>query len=197
MIKISPKQIKGKWTSGYALDVHTLSSQYIGDNEYGHPQFDTKYSDMGQLLTRLKYKSDKSVLGIIVEVAGEFLNDRNWPVDLIIPVPPSRSARAFQPVMAVAKGISKLTGMNLCTDCVVKLKQAPELKNIYELNKRMEILKDAYHIVKQQVEGRNILLLDDLYRSGATLNAITQALKNEGKTETVYALTLTKTRRRT
>jgi len=195
MIKISPKQIKGKWNFGYALDVHTLSSECIGHNEYGHPQFDTKYSDMGQLLNRLKYKSDKSVLGIIIEAAGEFLNSKNWPVDLIVPVPPSRSVRAFQPVMAVTKGISKFTGIKLCADCVVKLKQTPELKNMYELNKRMEILKDAYHVVKQQVEGRNILLFDDLYRSGATLNAITQALNNEGKVDKVYVLTLTKTRR--
>jgi len=103
MINISPKQIKGNWTAGYALDIHTLSSEFIGHNEYGHPQFDTKYSDMGQLLNRLKYKSDKSVLGMIVEVAGEFLNSKNWPVDLIVPVPPSRSVRAFQPVIAVAK----------------------------------------------------------------------------------------------
>jgi predicted amidophosphoribosyltransferase len=197
MIKISPKQIKGKWTCGYTLDVHTLSSEYIGDNEYGHPQFDTKYSDMGQLLNRLKYKSDKSVLGIIVETVVGFLKSRNWPVDLIIPVPPSRSARAFQPVIAVAKGISDFAGVRLCEDCVVKLKQTPELKNMYELNKRMEILKDAYHVTKQQVEGRKILLFDDLYRSGATLNAITQVLKDEGRAKEVYVLTLTKTRRRT
>jgi predicted amidophosphoribosyltransferase len=195
MINISPKQIKGKWTLGYALDVHTLSSEYMGHNEYGHPQFDTKYSDMGQLLNRLKYKSDKSVLGIIIDTAVEFLNSKDWPLDMIVPVPPSRSIRTFQPVMAVAKGISKSTGMKLCTDCVVKLKQTPELKNIYELKKRLEILMDAYHVVKQQVEGRNLLLFDDLYRSGATLNAITMSLKNEGKAEKVYALTLTKTRR--
>jgi competence protein ComFC len=195
MINISPKQINGKWIFGYSLDVHTLSSEYIGDNEYGHPQFNTRYSDMGQLLNRLKYKSDKSVLGIIVEVAGEFLDSKNWPVDLIVPVPPSRSVRTFQPVIAVAKGISKFTSVKLCTDCVVKLKQTPELKNMYELNKRMEILKDAYHVVKQQVEGRNILLFDDLYRSGATLNTITQALNKEGKVDKVYVLTLTKTRR--
>jgi len=196
MMKISPRRIKGKWTCGYSLDLHTLSSEYIGDNEYGHPQFDTKYSDMGGLLNRLKYKSDKSVLRIIIDTAAEFLNSKSWSVDLVIPVPPSRETRAFQPVIAVAKGVSKFTGIKLCTDCVVKIKKTPELKDIYEFSKRIEILKDAYAVAKREVEGRNILLFDDLYRSGATLNAITQALKNKGKAKEVYALTLTMTRRR-
>ena len=196
MVEISPRQIKGKWTLGYALDVHTTSSEYIGDNEYGHPQFDTQYSNMGGLLNRLKYKSDKSVLRIIIDTAGEFLNSKNWPMELIIPVPPSREMRAFQPVVAVAKGLSKLTGIRLCTDCVVKIKRTPELKDIYEFNKRIEILKDAYAVAKHGIEGRNILLFDDLYRSGATLNAITQALKDKGKAKKVFVLTLTITRRR-
>ena len=195
-MKISPRRIKGKWTCGYSLDLHTLSSEYIGDNEYGHPQFDTKYSDMGGLLNRLKYKSDKSVLRIIVDTVAEFLNSKSWAVDLIVSVPPSRETRAFQPVIAVAKGVSKFTGIKLCTDCVVKIKKTPELKDIYEFSKRIEILKDAYAVAKREVEGRNILLFDDLYRSGATLNAITQALKDKGKAKEVYALTLTITRRR-
>jgi len=70
------------------------------------------------------------------------------------------------------------------------------LKYIYEFSKRIEILKDAYAVARHEVEGRNILLFDDLYRSGATLNAITQALKDKGKAKEVYALTLTITRRR-
>ena len=196
MMKISPRRIKGKWTCGYSLDLHTLSSKFIGYNEYGREQFDTKYSDMGGLLNRLKYKSDKSVLRIIIDTAAEFLNSKSWSVDLIIPVPPSRETRAFQPVIAVAKGVSKFTGIKLCTDCVVKIKKTPELKDIYEFSKRIEILKDAYAVAKREVEGRNILLFDDLYRSGATLNAITQALKDKGKAKEVYALTLTITRRR-
>lgn len=196
MMKISPRRIKGKWTCGYSLDLHTLSSEFIGYNEYGHPQFDTKYSDMGGLLNRLKYKSDKSVLRVIIDIAAEFLNSKSWSVDLIIPVPPSRETRAFQPVIAVAKGVSKFTGIKLCTDCVVKIKKTPELKDIYEFSKRIEILKNAYAVAKREVEGRNILLFDDLYRSGATLNAITQALKDKGKAKEVYALTLTITRRR-
>lgn len=99
-------------------------------------------------------------------------------------------------MIAVAKGVSKFTGIKLCTDCVVKIKKTPELKDIYEFSKRVEILKDAYAVAKREVEGRNILLFDDLYRSGATLNAITQSLKDKGKAKEVYALTLTMTRRR-
>lgn len=194
MIKTSPRNIKGKWTSGYALDFHTLSSEYIGDDEYGHPQFNNIRSNMGELLYRLKYKSDKTVLRIIVDTAAEFLDSRDWLVDLIIPVPPSRETRTFQPVIAVAKGISKFLGIRLCTDCVVKIKETQELKNIYGFNERMEVLNNAYAIVKREVEGRNVLLFDDLYRSGATLNAITQTLKDNGKAKEVYALTLTMTR---
>jgi len=55
MVEINPKIITGCWTEGFALDFHTLSSEFIGDDEYGHPQFDTKRSEIGELLYRLKY----------------------------------------------------------------------------------------------------------------------------------------------
>ena len=196
MIKTSPKQIRGEWTSGYTLDVHTLSSEYIGDDEYGHSQFDTKRSEMGELLYRLKYKSDKSVLKIIVDTVVEFVNSQGWESDVLIPVPPSRMTRSFQPVLAVAKSVSKSLGIHLCSDCVVKIKETPELKNIYEFDERMDLLRDAYAIVIREVAERKVLLFDDLYRSGATLNAITQALKHKGKVKDVYALTLTMSRRK-
>jgi len=77
----------------------------------------------------------------------------------------------------------------------LKKKETSELKNVYEFNKRMEILKDAFAIVKDEIEGKNIILFDDLYRSGATLNTITRTLKDNGETKEVYVLTLTMTRR--
>ncbi|RKY11613.1 MAG: ComF family protein [Planctomycetota bacterium] len=195
MIQISPKRIRGEWASGYALDMHTLSSECIGYNEYGHAQFDTKRSEMGELLYRLKYKSDRSVLKIIIDAVVEFVKSKDWQVDVLIPVPPSSTTRSFQPVLSIAKGVSKLLLLRLCQDCVVKVKEMPELKNVYELDKRMELLKDAYAVVRREVVDRKILLFDDLYRSGATLNAITQALKQKGKVKDVYVLTLTMTRR--
>ncbi len=47
---------------------------------------------------------------------------------------------------------------------------------------------------RAQVQGHRVLLFDDLYRSGATLNAITVALYDNGGATEVFALTMTRTR---
>lgn len=194
MLQINPKRIPGNWTEGFALDFHTLSSQYIGDDEYGHPQFDTKRSDVGELLYRLKYGKDKSVLGEIIVTVSQFIKSKNWPVDFIVCVPLSRKGRQFQPVTPVAIGIGKALGIDVCVDTVVKVKDTSELKNIFDFEERMRILKDAFEIRNPVVAGYNVLLFDDLYRSGATLNAISGLLQQEGKVRNLYVLTLTMTR---
>lgn len=66
---------------------------------------------------------------------------------------------------------------------------------MYNFDERLKVLKNAYAIVKRAVAGRNVLLVDDLYRSGATLSAITRALRLAGEPKEIYVLTLTMTRR--
>ena len=95
-------RLPGRWREGFALDYHTVSSTYLGDDEYGHPMFDTKRSDLGELLYRLKYRSDASVLDEIVQVAARFYRSWNPGATLIVPVAPSRSSRPQQPVSMIA-----------------------------------------------------------------------------------------------
>jgi predicted amidophosphoribosyltransferase len=194
MVEINPKRITGSWTEGFALDFHTLSSEYIGDDEYGHPQFDTKRSEIGELLYRLKYREDQAVLGEIITTASQFIKSKNWPIDLLVPVPPSRKGREFQPVAPLAIGIGKVLGIEISVDSVAKVKDTPELKGIFDFEERMRILKDAFEIRNPAVAGRSVLLLDDLYRSGATLNAISRLLQQDGKVKSVYVVTMTMTR---
>ena len=40
-------KIDGNWKAGYAIDLHTISSVYLGDNPDGQPQFDNERSEMG------------------------------------------------------------------------------------------------------------------------------------------------------
>jgi len=46
------------------------------------------------------------------------------------------------------------------------------------------------------LSGKEVLVLDDLYRSGATMSAVAHALRSEGSAANVYVLALTRTRRR-
>ena len=197
MTNINPIELEGNWVKGYSLDIHTVSSEYLGDDDYGHPHFDTKRSDLGELVIQLKYRDNKSVLGDIVNTASAFLKDK-WRIiaglDYIVPVPPSNLNRTFQPVLEIVDRLSDTLNIPICNDTLAKVKKTPELKEVVEYSKREEILKDAFSIQNDCLKGKNILLFDDLYRSGATLRVITEILYNKGKVNNVYVLTLTKTR---
>ena len=191
---INPIPITGPWDEGFALDLHTVSSQYLGDDAYGNPQFDTERSPVGELLFQLKYRSDKLVAAALCETAADFVKGRRWTPDLVIPVPPSRPGRRFQPVPFLADGVAKLLGCPFCEDCVAKIKATTELKSVYDYRERLEKLKDAYSVKTDKTTGRAILLIDDLYRSGATLEAVAGALRADGKVGKIFALTFTRTR---
>lgn len=69
-----------------------------------------------------------------------------------------------------------------------------QLKNVYGFDERRRLLEGAFVVSRSIVEGERILLLDDLYRSGATLNAAAESLAEAGAAA-VFALALTKTRK--
>ncbi len=198
MININPIELQGNWEKGFALDLHTLESVHVGDSPSGHPLFDTKRTGLGDLVFRLKNRGDKSVIGDIVNTVSTFL-ENDWKIikilDCIIPVPPSNLDRTFQPVIEIAESLCGALNIHICDDSLVKEKATPELKGILGYPRRMEILKDAFNIQNDAIENQNVLLFDDLYRSGASLQVITEVLYKKGKVKNVYVLTLTKTRR--
>jgi predicted amidophosphoribosyltransferase len=83
----------------------------------------------------------------------------------------------------------------MAKDAVKKLKQVSELKNVYDFEERKKLLEGMYDVSRSVVAGHRVLLMDDLYRSGATLNAVTEAILQSGAS-LVYALALTQTRKK-
>lgn len=193
MIKVNPRKITGSWKEGFVLDLHTLDSKYLGDDEYGHPQFDNVYSEIGKLLHLLKSKKDKSAIDPIAATAVEFLRGVRWQPEVVVAVPPSRY-RFFQPLKVLGKEIAKRLQLEFCEGCVKKIKDTPQLKNIFEYERRKELLSDAFQADSAKLVGKRVLLLDDLYRSGATMNSVSTALMQSGTAAAVYALAITKTR---
>ena len=153
-VRINAHRLLGPWSRGYALDVHTLSSTLIGYNAFGHKEFATVRSSLGELLYRLKNRGDETVIPEIVDTAATFV-----------------------------------TGWGVLLDALVPL------KDVFDFAKRTELLDGAFAVDATKTTGKRLLLLDDLYRSGATVSAITTLLLTMGAASAVYLLTLTQTRK--
>jgi competence protein ComFC len=192
MANFQPRRIIGNWKDGYALDLHTLSSVPIGSDEFGHIQFDTTRSDIGELLYRFKYRSDSTAADEITDAVEALVKAWKPRIDILIPVPPS-SSRAVQPVLVLADAIGERLHVAVM-NCVTRVREVPQLKNVYDLDERAKLLDGLHTVDASQVRGKSILLFDDLFRSGATMNAISSILYEKGKASDVYALTITRTR---
>jgi predicted amidophosphoribosyltransferase len=97
-------------------------------------------------------------------------------------------------VFALAQAISAQTGIDLCAAAIAKIKSTQQLKNVFDYKQRKSALENVFAVEKKETSGRRILLFDDLYRSGATLNTIAEKLTKEGDAKAIFVLTLTRTR---
>jgi competence protein ComFC len=193
MIEIHPKEIKGSWDQGYVLDVHTISSTMIGYNEFGHPEFDTVRSQLGDLVYRLKYKGDKTVIPTVVEAIVGFVNSWGIHPSVIVPMPPSKLQRALQPVIEIAGELAQSMKVPLDSTSLKKTRATQQMKDVGDYSARVAALEAAFASDKG-LEGKVVLLFDDLFQSGATMNVAARKLKDQGLVKAVYVLALTRTR---
>ncbi len=186
-------ELKSNWKRGFAYDVHTLDSVYMGVDEHGHDSWQTTRSEMGELLYRLKYQGDASVVGQIVDRLGKYKGLET--MDAIVPVPSTNKQRKIQPVLAIAKALAKRINVPVLDNILQKQTGGQELKNVDDSQARQALLETSLTLnPKANLAGKNILLLDDLYRSGSTLTVATDILYQQAKVKNVFVLVMTKTR---
>lgn len=187
-------ELTGNWKKGFALDLHTWKkSDYLGDDENGKPRFKNYRTEIGELVYQLKYNRNDSVVQTIITEIKKCISGIET-FDFILPIPPSNIHRAKQPVQLVCSALSSEFNVPIIADSLAKMKGATEIKNITEQTKRIELLKDAMVLNNaEKLVGKKLLLIDDLYGSGATLSVATELLYG-AKAASVYVLTLTKKR---
>lgn len=192
MSTINPIKITGNWVDGYALDYHTRYSIYIGVDEYGHNIYDTKRSDLGELLYELKYRGERNNVLKIGKMIKPFLVEWNISekIDYIIPVPPSKE-RKFQPVYELSREIGQIINRNVIFDFLQK-DDSNQSKNLSSDQKTQ--LKGSIQRVKRFKRKVNVLIVDDLYQSGQTLNESSHVLQSDHNINNIYVLAITKTR---
>jgi len=194
-MQVQVREIEGSWDLGYALHKHTLSSDYLGHDEYGHPRFDTTRSEPGEALYQLKYRGDWEQAKPLAAEVKHSLLPLFGDIGLIIPMPASTS-RERQPVNEIANELGRLTKTPVFDNIVVKAQAphgSPQLKNLQTRKEKDDALRGRFSINPAITnEGCwNALLLDDLFDTGATMEAVCNTLRTYGKINLVYAAAIT------
>ncbi len=84
----------------------------------------------------------------------------------------------------------------LIIDYLLKIKQTTPLKGMSDAQKRHEELEGAFVVSDDRFVGKHLMVIDDLFRSGETLNAVSNALIFGGKVDKLTTITATITRSR-
>jgi ComF family protein len=103
---------------------------------------------------------------------------------IIIPIPlhkKSMRRRGFNQSEILARTISEKLSVPLLTGVLVKTKTTPHQTETKNRHERLENLVGAFEITdKEEVSGKNIILVDDIITTGATLTECAKVLKRSG-----------------
>ncbi|OSI13836.1 phosphoribosyltransferase [Neisseria dentiae] len=183
-------ELYGNWTKGFALDNHMQQSIFLGHNELGHPQFDNQRSMVGEWIYQLKYRNKIQNVALLVDfILNQFKGLES--LNLIVPAPFTLE-RANQPVQLIAQELS--SRLNIPCYSILKKSHTHEpLKNIQNKSEKLEILRKCILVDDIDLNNKNILIVDDLFDSGATLEISTEKLLAK-RANQVFVLAMTKTK---
>lgn len=106
--------------------------------------------------------------------------------DIIIPVPMNKNKkirRGYNQTELIAKELSKKLEIKIEIDLLRKVKQTKTQSKLKEKERKNNV-KDAFCVYKKNCfKGKKIILLDDIYTTGSTVNEISKILKNNGAIE--------------
>lgn len=175
-----PRRLPGPWDAGWALGFHSA----FNGAEWSRSQ-------VGELAYRLKYQGDISVLPILVDQASSLLGQQleSLQVQAVVPVPSSKS-RPNDAVNNFAEALAKRLAWEFLP-VLAKSRQTSPQKELHTMAQKRANVAGAFTL-RASVKNMRLLVVDDLFDSGATLEEIFSLLRHAGAAR-VYVLTLTRT----
>jgi len=176
-----PRPLTGSWEAGWALDFH---SRFAGA--------DWSRTEVGELAYRFKYGGETALAEALADRLQNLIkaHPELARVDAILPVPPS-TPRPADPVRTIAIALGQRLEVPVRAEWLVKTRTTRPQKEMRTLAQKRANVAGAF-AVRGPVRGLWLLVLDDLYDSGATLEEVTRVLKRAGAAA-VMVLTLTRT----
>lgn len=114
-----------------------------------------------------------------------------WKGEVLIPIPlhPSRRRkRGFNQAERLARAISKRSGIPVDAKLLFRTKKTRAQKELND-QERLANLQDAFSVQKKEIPYHNLILVDDIYTTGSTMDAAARLLKTHGA-QKVYFLSI-------
>lgn len=151
------------------------------------------FSCLSSGIYRFKYMNRapyaKAYAGVMLSVCDTWLEGLG--VDAFIPVPLHKKRliqRGYNQAEELACELSKLTGIPVNTTLIERVKNTTPQK-MMDKNGRFRNMKKAFIVVENVVKLRRVVIVDDIFTTGSTINSMAKELKAAGVKE-VFFLTL-------
>ncbi|MFT6258906.1 MAG: ComF family protein [Rickettsiales bacterium] len=151
----------------------------------------------GELITKFKYFDQinltKYFSKLMFQKAEEIIDD----IDFIVPVPLHKLRiikRKYNQSALLAKSISLFADKKPILDLLIRTKNNKPQASLNR-EKRLKNVESIFKVREkylEKIKGKNILLIDDVKTTGATIESCSKILKKE-KVNRIYILTLAKT----
>jgi competence protein ComFC len=142
----------------------------------------------------LKYRQNIALGRILAKPLIEMIRKSDWQFELIVPVPLSRShqrQRGYNQAACISRVVARELNIPHSTMILKRIKET-ETQISLDVNKRFTNLMDAFYAIPAKLNKSNVLVIDDVITTGATMQNCAIALKNAGA-EKVYCLSVART----
>lgn len=138
----------------------------------------------------LKYRPTEVLAVMFANKLQAVYEREGWVVDVIVPVPLNASRqrrRGFNQAELVSRQLAKLIGVDHQPALLRRVRRTPSQVGLASHERRTNVI-NAFEALPR-VTGLRILLVDDLYTTGATMRACSMALLDEGAAQ-IFGLTV-------
>ncbi len=145
-----------------------------------------------QAIHQLKYRNLRALAVTLAKLLQDYLATNPMPGEVLVPVPlhPKRvRERGYNQSSLLAKELGKLTSLPVVDDCLIRQRHTPPQAKTPTVDERRNNVANAFTCRDSRLQDRQVLLIDDVSTSGATLDACATALKVAGAA-TVWGLVL-------
>ena len=155
------------------------------DYEYIRGRAVYEYDDiLKDSIYRFKYGGRREYARFYAEKMAENLGEqiRRWKPQALIPIPVHKSRlkqRGYNQAAVLAEELSKLISVPVREDILIRCEKT-RLQKELSAAERQNNLKKALKIAHYDVKLKSIVLIDDIYTTGSTINAAASCLRKAG-----------------